>query len=66
VPVPPVPVPKAVITVLLLMLVPVITVPIVSTPDVTAVTVRVFPDTEPVTTAVVGPEKVKLVPAPTV
>ena len=51
VPVPPVPVPNAVMSVFAVTLVPVILMPTASAPDVTAVTVSVVPDLEPVTTA---------------
>ena len=52
VPVPPVPVPKDEILVPAVMPVPLMAMPTVKAPDVTAVTVRTVPATEPVTTAV--------------
>ncbi len=51
VPVPPVPVANAVMSVFAVTLVPVILMPTARAPDVTAVTVSVVPDLEPVTTA---------------
>ena len=53
VPVPPVPVPKAVIVVPAVIPVPDSTTPIDKVPEVTALTVNVVPDIEPVTTALV-------------